>query len=180
MLINPTFATPPTMDPGIAAILSIISGDAKPPQKLADGVYEIGHFNGDHEVDLGWWVGPHGRDFDACYPLLGKITTFNEGKSAFGSFGCYGVCDSYEQVLEQCPELVSDRKRGFFIFLTKLRKDEQSPEGGWRWHKWGAYIGVQEPQCEYLYDEPVIEQVYTFHIYEVLNKDSLSEAGAAV
>lgn len=83
------------------------------------------------------------------------------------SFDCYGVCDTPEQLLELLPEVVKGGDRKFVISMVRLDKKDESPEGGWRWHKWGAYIGTQEPQCEYLYDEPVIETVYTFHIYEV-------------
>lgn len=32
--------------------------------------------------------------------------------------------------------------------------------------KWGEYIGKHNPQCEYLYDEVGIEQVYCYHVYE--------------
>jgi hypothetical protein len=39
--------------------------------------------------------------------------------------------------------------------------------GGWRWHKWGPYIGTQEPKCEYIHDEPEIEEVFTYHVYEL-------------
>lgn len=182
MLIDPTFASPDDADPSIAAILMMLSdGEPSKPVKLATGVYEINHFNGEHEVDRQWWVGEE-RDYDAGYPVLGEVTVmkFPDGDKSFGDFGPYGVCDSYEQILTKCPELVNDPKRGFFIFVTRLRKDEESERGGWRWHKWGAYIGDQEPQCEYLYDEPVIEQVFTFHIYEVTNKDSLKAANVAV
>jgi hypothetical protein len=31
----------------------------------------------------------------------------------------------------------------------------------------GEYLGTQNPQCEYLYDEPDIEEVYIFEIVEV-------------
>ncbi|MFW5962129.1 MAG: hypothetical protein ACOCQR_00760 [bacterium] len=78
----------------------------------------------------------------------------------------YGVCDNYEQVLERYPELeFSDRN--FVVTLCPIRKSEQLKEGGWRWHKWGHYIGEYKPQCEYLYDEPEIDEVLVFHIYEV-------------
>ena len=56
------------------------------------------------------------------------------------------------------------------ISVTEMRKDEQPEDGGWRWHKWGEYIGKQEPKCEYLYDEPNIDSVYVFHIYAVRPK----------
>ena len=37
----------------------------------------------------------------------------------------------------------------------------------WRWHKWGPYIGTKEPKCEYLYDEPEIDKVVIFELYEI-------------
>jgi hypothetical protein len=78
----------------------------------------------------------------------------------------YGVCDNAEQVIAKYPELeTSDRK--FVVILTPIIKSAQPSRNGWRWHKWGEYIGTQEPQCEYIYDEPVIEEVLLFHIYEV-------------
>lgn len=82
------------------------------------------------------------------------------------SFDCIGVCDSPEQLLTLLPEVVKNGERKFVISLVRLDKKDEESEG-WRWHKWGAYIGTQKPQCEYLYDEPEIETIYTFHIYEV-------------
>jgi hypothetical protein len=78
----------------------------------------------------------------------------------------FGVADSPEQVvsaydLANLPEKV-------FVSLVKITKADQPAEGGWRWHKWGPYIGVQKPRCEYIHDEPEITEVYTFHICELL------------
>jgi hypothetical protein len=42
------------------------------------------------------------------------------------------------------------------------------PKSGWRYHKWGDYIGSQNPQSEYLYDDTHIDAVWTFHIYELV------------
>lgn len=50
------------------------------------------------------------------------------------------------------------------VFFTPMVRAEQSPEGGWRWHKWGEYIGDHTPTAEYLYDEPEIERVYVVSI----------------
>lgn len=78
----------------------------------------------------------------------------------------YGVCDEPLQVLTTFPGLaVVDNK--YVIGVAQLLKKEMYPKGGWRWHKWGPYIGEQKPMCEYLYDEPVIEEVWTFHILEL-------------
>lgn len=77
----------------------------------------------------------------------------------------YGVCDDLANLLSVYPEL-KNSNRQFVVSMTKIDRNEQDEKGGWRWHKWGDYIGVQEPTCEYIYDEPGIERVYCFHIYE--------------
>lgn len=77
----------------------------------------------------------------------------------------YGVCDCVQQVLDTITTLhVPDRK--FVVMFTPVLKKNQSPEGGWRWHKWGPYIGKHDPQHEYLYDEPDIDGVLVYNIYE--------------
>jgi hypothetical protein len=47
------------------------------------------------------------------------------------------------------------------LVLTPFRKCDEDPDG-WRWHKWGEYVGLHAPQREYLHDEPLIETVYVF------------------
>ena len=76
----------------------------------------------------------------------------------------HGVCDNVSQILAKWPHLMHSSQR-HFITLTPIRKEEQPEFGGWRWHKWGPYIGDHEPQYEYLYDEEGIEVVYVFRIY---------------
>jgi hypothetical protein len=78
----------------------------------------------------------------------------------------YGICDNYQQVIDFYPEL-NDKNRKFVISLCKISKKNQPKNGGWRWHKWGDYIGIQNPQCEYIYYEPKIEEVYVYHIFEM-------------
>lgn len=77
----------------------------------------------------------------------------------------YGVCDDYEQILFRWPSIETD-PRHFQIWLSEVRREHQSPSGGWRWHKWGPYVGTYDIKNEYLYDED-IEVVYPFHIIEV-------------
>lgn len=50
--------------------------------------------------------------------------------------------------------------------MTSIYKNQQPPVGGWRWHKWGSYIGTYESKHEYLYDED-IDMIYVYHIYEI-------------
>lgn len=84
-----------------------------------------------------------------------------------GSIGCYGVCDSPDQLAFMLPVEIIHSEKKYVISMVKLEKKDQPDWGGWRWHKWGEYIGNQSPQCEYLYNEPIIETVWTYHIYEV-------------
>lgn len=78
----------------------------------------------------------------------------------------YGVCDTWEQILAKWPELKT-MDRTFVIGVSPIYRADQPSYGGWRWHKWGEYIGSHDPQYEYLYDEKGIDVVYCFAIYEV-------------
>lgn len=77
----------------------------------------------------------------------------------------YGVCDNVEQILAHYD--LSDPNRKFCIGVSPIFKKDQPERGGWRWHKWGPYLGTHEPKCEYLYDEEGIEYVLIYHIYEL-------------
>lgn len=131
-------------NPILAILFNNTNANAK---QLAQGIYEVGHFG--------------------CSPFLpGLVDPYkNEDYCLKDIHNEYGVCDNYQQILDQEPAL-QDPNRQFFITLKSVKKSEESSWGGWRWHKWGPYIGTQKPTCEYLYDEPVIEEIFVYHIYE--------------
>ena len=84
----------------------------------------------------------------------------------------YGVADSLEQIKEYFKEEIEDLNRNFIITIAGVYqdKDNKGKGGGWRWHKWGEYIGKLNPQCEYLDDEDFgddFECVICFHLYEI-------------
>lgn len=82
----------------------------------------------------------------------------------------YGVSDNLCQILNWCRERNIDGQ--VCIRATPIFRDAQPHGGGWRWHKWGDYIGTKTPTEEYLSDEAEIEFVYAFTIYGV---DAYSE-----
>ena len=131
----------------VTALLAAFSGKSPTHVRAAPGIYEIGHFG-----SSSW---PEGFE---QYPDDLSVQ-------------CYGVCDSVEQLLEKCPELRTSTRK-FAVSVHFLEKSKEPPEGGWRWRKWGPYIGTQTPTCEYLHDEPLIEHVYVYHIYELLPEDA--------
>lgn len=128
-------------DPILAAIATS-RGASDRATRITTGVYEIGHFGG--TVFL-----PNYEH----YPDFG------------GERGSYGVCDNIDQILALYSELDADDRR-FVVTLTRIRRADQSESGGWRWHKWGEYIGTQKPEHEYLYDDTHIDEVFVYHIYE--------------
>ena len=129
------------VDP-ILAIVGSLHGDSE-SKRLGLGMYQVSHFGGSH--------------------FMPKYEDYPED---LGDIDCYGVCDYPAQVLERCPMLGEHPKRSFVVIFHRLLKKDEDESGGWRWHKWGEYIGDQKPQREYLHDEPEIEEVWTYHIHE--------------
>lgn len=82
----------------------------------------------------------------------------------------YGVCDNIEQVKERYKKWFEHPDFKFCVAFTKVLKSEQPESGGWRWGKWGEYIGEKTPRSDYLYDEgDDIQEIYCFHIYQILD-----------
>lgn len=151
MFVNPTLGRDAS---GVLAILSAIN-QPDTVKTLGPGMLLCGGWSAHHR-----FVEPYEQ-----YPV--DIGPADAGEWDF--YPMYGVCDTPEQAREYFKHL-EDSNRQFCLTFVHIRKADQYPTGGWRWHKWGEYIGTQNPQYEYLYDEPDIEEVYTFHLYE-LNPD---------
>lgn len=119
--------------------------------EVRGGYYLSGSWNLEHSIRL---------------PKSLKIETFPSNIP--DENGSYGVCDSVEQFHEKVGRSLESSDRLFVVNFVEIRKDLQESEGGWRWHKWGEYIGEQTPTCEYIYDEPLITKVFTYQVLEVL------------
>ncbi len=130
----------------------MLLGDYMPVKHLLTGVYEVGHFGSSAFL----------QGLYEHYPE--NLGTDDEYK------GPYGVCDDVADILRVYPLLQADPERQFIITVKRVKRDlsNKGKGGGWRWHKWGEYIGNRVPTTEYLDDEPDIEQVFCFHIFEKL------------
>lgn len=64
----------------------------------------------------------------------------------------------------------------FVILFTPFINDHTNgfETQGWRWHKWGEYIGKHTPCCEYLSDEKGIDYVLTWKL-AIVEDDSSSK-----
>jgi len=79
----------------------------------------------------------------------------------------YGVADNPLQAIERDRYLASKPDVTVVVFLTPIFKEDEPSVGGWRWHKWGRYVGDQNPQHEYIFDEEHIELVYVYSVYTI-------------
>lgn len=84
----------------------------------------------------------------------------------------YGVADNASQILDYYERLLAEygdymNSRKFIITMSPIFRENQPENGGWRWHKWGQYIGDFKQQHEYLYDEKGIDYVWVFTILEI-------------
>ena len=113
-----------------------------------DNIY-ISHLNWNHQLEV-----------LTDYKLTNKYGEDN-----------YGVCDNASQVLKYCNERIKESKikedKEYIIVLTPIFKKHEPKNEGWRWHKWGEYIGIQNPRCEYLANEDNIDMIYIFGVKEV-------------
>lgn len=78
----------------------------------------------------------------------------------------YGVADSIEQIYQHYRFLEASPTK-YAIMCKTIYADNS---GGWRWHKWGKYIGKHEIKCEYIADEVGIEKVIIFSVVEIKDK----------
>lgn len=156
-------------DPVFAMIAGVNGNDPQTREERV-GIYRIGHF-GSSDFLRGW---DHYADFDAL-PIPDDAPARMREDAYDGVVGRnpYGVCDNVEQLLKHFPELEAPG-REFVVTLSEVRKDSQPSSGGWRWHKWGPYIGSHDAQCEYLYHEVGIKSVLVYHIYERIDYDALT------
>lgn len=144
MLFDPIFNLH-NVDP-MAELIGQVIGKGVSPKRLFKGVWQWGHWN--PQFDLGVR-----RLKDAEFPYESLVQT-------------YGVCDSPVQLLAAYD--FENDPRPLFISMVEIRREDQESSGGWRYHKWGDYIGSQNPQSEYLYDDKHIEAVWTYHVYELV------------
>jgi hypothetical protein len=131
------------------------------PQRIAPGVY-LAHTNFSHEIE---------HLVQEEHPFTERLkVAWNQHSTGLFPYDSYpsdyGVCDDHTQILAKWPELETDPAH-FIISLSLITRASQPAQGGWRWHKWGDYIGTKTPRCEYLHDEPEIDAVFCFHIMEL-------------
>ncbi|MDX5412855.1 MAG: hypothetical protein LPK02_07385 [Rhodobacterales bacterium] len=162
MLIKPTFIDKRMQDPIARALTLMTAGSAREAEAASiDGYAVISHWNPEFVIkEIAAAKGRSRDDFDFAYPELETP----EGDH----IPIYGVCDSVEQFDALFGDTLRAHEHSFIVTFVEIRRADQHPNGGWRYHKWGEYVGTQEPMHEYLYDDKHIDRVFTFHINRVM------------
>ena len=66
-----------------------------------------------------------------------------------------------------------NRDYGFVLLLTPIVNEHNGEWGGWRWHKWGKYIGHHKIKHEYLNDEEGVDFVFTWELIHVMKDNEV-------
>lgn len=82
------------------------------------------------------------------------------------------LCDSVEQAKTHWSALLNEPDREFMIVVNTVERDPSKPGSGWRWQKWGPYVGTHEVKHEYLNDETGIDKVLVASIIQVKHKEA--------
>lgn len=144
-------------------------------KEIEPGIYMTG-LNFEHSIE-------QYTDFKSVdsYERLGKDglpKKYEQGSSMTDYFDntleVYGIADNVEQIKQMYQQQINS-DNPIVISITEINKDDQPSEDGWRWEKWGKYIGNQNSQSQYIYDEPEIESVYVFTVHAVKSKLDLEK-----
>ncbi|MBC9706530.1 MAG: hypothetical protein H9W81_16495 [Enterococcus sp.] len=139
--------------------------------KHEDGVYEYQNWYASNRETYSWELDEYTFTKEARECMTNRMEAMDRGEDsrAFefpAIWEDYGTCDSFDQVWEAYPQLLTD-PRHFILRVRKVHKKDQSPQQGWRWEKHGKYLGNRSEGYEYLYDEPNIDFVWQFDIIQI-------------
>lgn len=161
-----------SLDPFVASLAGAYRNRrAEPGKKYAEGMFESPFpFNGAHVL---WPIERRMADRDnALDKEEYQAAAMSREWPKIDGLDCYGVVDTPEYFAEKFGKLLNADPRPLVVLFSYVHKDigNKGKGGGWRWHKWGEYIGEGEPTTEYLDDEEKFDDgVYTYHVYMVDN-----------
>jgi hypothetical protein len=142
-----------SLDP-IVAMIAQMNGQSASASKIQRGYFNSPlNFDNIVESSLGRRL-----DYENKYPSFDY------------DLDSYGVCDSPQQFIDKFNDDLEKDERQFVVGFAHILKNSSNAGegGGWRWHKWGQYIGEGDPQCEYLDDEEGFEDgVYVYDIVQI-------------
>lgn len=170
MLADTDFVTQILTDNPICDVVDNMNGCSE--VNVIDTGFWNGGINFGNRID---WEGlGHKGSYDYEFPDFGPeyhaLCPPAEEEDDSGWFCAYGVCDSPEQFISLFRDTLEADERTFVVSFAHIKKKPENAGkgGGWRWHKWGPYIGSGKPEYEYLDDEDGFDDgVCVYHVYQV-------------
>jgi hypothetical protein len=151
----------PADDPAHQTIIDILYGDVE-DHLVGEGIIITHHWN----PEITWCV-QHYYDRERLQEHL--LNVHDQGSDFLYD---YGVCDTPHQFMVRYLDQLKTFDRDICVFFVHVPKNPDIQQG-WRWHKWGPYVGYGTPTCEYLADEELFDDgIYTYALYEVIEKAS--------
>lgn len=149
------------------------------------GIY-LTHLNGDHDIDeltnhrtlqfseepvhlYCWGVSDNATQakkyIDEC------IEAYQQGLDYEGD-GDFFQGKQLVQFMQAIEE--ENREYGFVLLLTPIVNEHNHEWGGWRWHKWGEYLGHHQIEHEYLNDEDGVDFVFVWKLVAVVKDEGMN------
>lgn len=141
--------------------------------QVENGIFETSSFSFDYSIEdyTEWNVIENSTLFKGSNVFNWKSEDDLDGMADWnGVLSTIGVADNLGQIKNYFKNVIGNPDVNFVIAFTCIKKENQPKEGGWRWCKWGDYIGDKTPKYEYLADEPEIEEVLVFEGYFLKSK----------
>lgn len=122
----------------------------------------------------------HATHYDLCrrYPSLAYGVSDNATQvldNLYHALAVYLTKDSTHDFFTRGKRLYKFLKANpeavYLITFTPVFNHHNGASGGWRWHKWGRYLGKHTPECEYLDEETNIDYVLIWHLYPLKKKE---------
>lgn len=146
-----------------AALLNraLYRGAPTPKSRLVNWIH--------HGTGLYEQVGFEDLPWLTCWPHETEIWSAGDAEARLAELARqqyrsdYGSADDITQVLAAYPDLVESDRHFLLTYRTLTRAN--APD--WHWHKNGPYIGTRNPVAEHLRDEPDIDQIITWNVWEL-------------
>ena len=163
MLVDVDFLVPPEEVTAQLRCIAALSGWGPGadimPARIGRGMYLAKHWNG-------WSMSATPLRLKMLDPAFEGFN-FEIDRDTVGQDN--GVCDTPEQCAARLK--LDERPENFVVFFTEVRRSAQPPKDGWEFDAWGTYIGDHIPVANYLYDNPGIDTVFNYHVFEVIPQE---------
>lgn len=84
------------------------------------------------------------------------------------SIHAYGMCDNSDQIMHIVGKVLEQDHRKWVVSVHPIFRGHEPEHDGFRFDKWGPYVGTRKLTHDYLYDCTDIEYMCTWHIYQII------------